>query len=327
MYINDKSKKIYLDEVNGEVILEENFVILNNKKKYYLRYLSEDGSHSRGGNSSVFVLYDKEGIEEDKVIKFCTYHKPNRYTHEWIKKRYGRFITEIQALKEVNEYNNCPNIIAFFEDGTLEIDGKWYSYYVMEKADSNLRDYLLNNPQNIDFIEKIKLFRDIFNGIKSLHELGYYHRDIKPDNILLFYLNDATNENERRFTWKIGDLGLIAHRDVDYDDIGEKIGPIGWLSPEAMNKYLTQATEIGLDCIINEFSDIFQMGKLFWFIFQYNVPIGQIQPEDFTYPLPLDNKPFIFELIEGMIQYSKGRRLSKNEIEYRIELLAMDFGI
>lgn len=37
-----------------------------------------------------------------------------------------------------------------------------------------------------------------------MKDIGYYHRDLKPDNILMF--DD---------TWKIGDLGLIAFRDKD----------------------------------------------------------------------------------------------------------------
>jgi hypothetical protein len=93
-----------------------------------------------------------------------------------------------------------------------------------------------------------------------------------------------------------------------------------------MNKHLTEKFNIGLDCSINEHSDIFQMGKLFWFIFQYNVPIGQIKNEDFTFELPT-NKDFIFDLIQGMLQYPKNRRFLKEEIALRIELLALDFGI
>jgi hypothetical protein len=117
----------------------------------------------------------------------------------------------------------------------------------------------------------------------------------------------------------------VAHRDKDYDDVGEKIGPIGWLSPEAMNKFLTEAANLGLDCVINEESDIFQLGKLFWFIFEYNVPIGQLQLDDFTSSVP--HKDFIFKLIKGMLEYPKNRRTQKPGIEENLELLAMEFGI
>jgi hypothetical protein len=42
--------------------------------------------------------------------------------------------------------------------------------------------------------------------------------------------------------WKIGDLGLIDDRNINFslDKIAEQIGPRGWMSPESMNKYLTE---------------------------------------------------------------------------------------
>lgn len=323
MYFDEKTKRIYLDEDHGIVIEELNTITIDDKK-YYLKYLSAD--KPIGGNSSLFILYDKEGIEEEKVIKFCNFWKPNKFSPDWVKRRYGRFMNEIDALEKIKNHNIQSNIIYMFDEGVWNISDREFPFYIMEKADSNLKDYLLSHSQDIDFIERIKLFKDIFSGVKILHELDLYHRDIKPDNILLFFLNDNKNDEGKSFIWKIGDLGLVAHRDKDYDDVGEKIGPFGWLSPEAMNKYLTEKACLGLDCSINEYSDIFQLGKLFWFIFHYNVPIGQVKLEDFTFELP-DNKDFVFDLIQGMLQYPKNRRFNKDEISERMDLLAIDFGI
>ena len=324
MYFDNRTKRIYLTEKDGVVIEEENCILIEGKY-FFLREFEND-TKSIGGNSSVFLLYDKDGIEETRVIKFCNYHKPNKFSNDWIKRRFGRFINEIDALKKVKNFNISSNIISIFDDGVWEISGKEFLFYTMEKADNNLKIYLLANGNNVDFVERIKLIKDIFYGVMALHELNFYHRDIKPDNILLFYLNEEDEEEGRKITWKIGDLGLIAHRDIDYDDIGEKIGPIGWLSPEAMNKHLTEKFNIGLDCSINEYSDIFQLGKLFWFIFEYNIPIGQIKYEDFTYDLPT-NRDFVFNLIFGMLQYPKNRRLEKKDISDRIELLTLEFGL
>ena len=48
-----------------------------------------------------------------------------------------------------------------------------------------MKIYLLANGNNVDFVERIKLIKDIFYGVMALHELNFYHRDIKPDNFLM----------------------------------------------------------------------------------------------------------------------------------------------
>ena len=77
-----------------------------------------------------------------------------------------------------------------------------FPFYTMDYASGDLKNYLENN--DIPFGNRIDLCLQIANGLKELKDIGYYHRDLKPDNILMF--DD---------TWKIGDLGLIAFRDKD----------------------------------------------------------------------------------------------------------------
>jgi serine/threonine protein kinase len=323
MYYDKRMKRLFLNK-NKDILIEEENAIEINGKNFYLKNFNNN-EEVFGGNSSLFILYDKEGIQEERVIKFSNFYKPNRNSSEKVKRRFGRFINEIDALTQIRSSDSQSNIVSLFDDGFYQIDDLSFPYYTMEKADDNLKLYLLRKGENVDFVERVKLIRAIFDGVRTLHEHDIYHRDIKPDNVLLFFNNNGqNNEEDITFSWKIGDLGLIAHRDKDYDKIGEKIGPIGWLSPEAMNKYLTEEYNVGKDCKIDESSDIFQLGKLFWFIFQYNAPIGQIKKEDFTYEMP--NKDYIFDLIQRMLQYPKDRRPKKEAISEDLDLLAWDFG-
>jgi serine/threonine protein kinase len=302
------ANKIFLSEGDDKSLIEKDNFILFEGKTYYLKYLRAGIKGSKGGNSSVFILYDKSENERERVIKISNYYRPQRQTPEHIKRRYGRFINEIQVLTELKDKGK-NNIIEIIFNGEVEVEGKIFPYYVMEKADTDLKDYMLAT-KDVDSQEKVKFCINVFDAIKELHIEGYYHRDIKPDNIFLFY---DDGEEKEKIVWKIGDLGLVTSREKDYDDLGEKIGPFGWLSPEAMNKYLTEKVNLGFDCVIDAKSDIFQLGKLFWFIFQGNVPIGQIQFADFI--CQVDHKEILFDLIMEMLRYSKPKRIGVEDLD------------
>ncbi len=260
---------------------------------YVLSPLSDSHDRSKGGNSNVFKITDPQA-EESYVIKFSKYDVNNPIKPFNNIKRIARFGREIEALK-ISKEKDFQNVIQYYFDDYREIGKRKFHYYVMEKADDDLTNYLDRN--DITEQQRFLLCIQILNGIKELHSEEIYHRDIKPDNIL--FVNKA---------WKIGDLGLIDHRNSDFDikEVGERIGPIGWLSPEAANKYLNEGkgklNKFGFDCSIDAFSDIFQLGKLFWYIFQGNIPIGQIKRSDFK----LKDKE-IFEILYMMLNHSKTR--------------------
>ena len=145
---------------------------------YVLRYLSKDQEGSKGGNSSVFVLHDPNDSEPDRAIKVSNIYRPGRMTDERIKRRYGRFIEEIEALRKCNEIY-APNIVRLFWDGVISLDGKAFPYYVMEKADIDLKEFLQRNPDT-DTQTRVQLCYEVQQAIKQLHMADYYHRDISP---------------------------------------------------------------------------------------------------------------------------------------------------
>lgn len=260
---------------------------------YLITHLSKKKKGSKGGNSNVFKLLNPQ-TDDEFVIKFSKYNinKPNNPIN--IISRITRFAMEVEALK-FSASLNSDNIIQYYFDDYKDIGAGRFHYYVMEKADYDLTQYLDQN--DISNQQRLLLCTDILNGIKQLHNNDIYHRDIKPDNILFV-----------KKTWKIGDLGLIENRNSEFEikEVGEKIGPIGWLSPEATNKYLNEGegklNKFGFDCQIDKYSDVFQLGKLFWYIFQGNIPLGQIERDDFKLA---DNE--IYDIIFEMLKHSKNR--------------------
>lgn len=306
-FIFDRSNICINNEISDNVITIDNI-------DYYAYYVNPEYKNSKGANSFVLVLYqaqnftDYESSTPDQVIKISN----KRDYSTGISEQNKRFYREIEALEQCKE-RKIHHVVTISSFGQLSCIAKnrkgedisyIFPFYTMEYASSDLKNYMENN--SILFSDKINLCLQIANGLKELNDIGYYHRDLKPDNILMF--DD---------TWKIGDLGLIAFRDKDniYDKKNDFIGPKGWLSPEAMNKYLqSDNNKYQFDCNIDHQSDIFQLGKVFWYILQGNAPIGNICRSDF-----FDEHDDIYNVLKYMLNHSKKKR--PISIDYVIEEL------
>lgn len=306
-------------------------ILINDDKFYKIKRLGEY-EFSKGGNSSVFSLLDEDGsekalkISKDPVVKILSNKEKNNlpkaahYAYSKSSKSNARFLEEIQALRIAKE-EGFSNVVETYFDGKIDIEGSQYYYFVMEKADTDLKEHILNNP-GMDEQERFKICSEVMTAIKQLHGKAIYHRDIKPDNILLF-----SSKSEDVKIWKISDLGLISKGERNQlDSIGEKIGPFGWISPEAMNKYLTERAKLGHDCLIDNYSDVFQLGEIFWFVYQGNVPLGQISYEDFICEINR-SKEYIFEIIKHMLQHAKSRRLLISDLEEYMKVISHELGL
>ncbi|KAK3169422.1 hypothetical protein OEA41_008805 [Lepraria neglecta] len=73
--------------------------------------------------------------------------------------------------------------------------------------------------------------RKILEALSALHQLGYVHTDIKPDNVLVNYGNDAARFSEVQ----LGDCGDVCRVDPNAGPLeGHIIGAAVFRSPEAM---------------------------------------------------------------------------------------------
>lgn len=240
---------------------------------------------------------DADPVSVMKISKRKEKFKNNRTIESKINQRFRQ---EVDALYDCKS-KNVGNVIEIDTDGNLicrrnkdhdyEVS---FPFYLMEYAQFDLKSFFEEENEDYDEASRVELCLQIAQGIKELNDLGYYHRDIKPDNI--FMING---------TWKVGDLGLIQMRNKpSLDKEGELLGPRGWLSPEAMNKYLSEKVKgKNFDCNIDHQSDLFQLAKVFWYILQGNAPIGCVKESDFL----LRNQP-LYSVIRQMLNHSKRKR-------------------
>lgn len=283
----------------------DNLITIDNVD-YCFTYLDSSG-RNRGGNSIILKLYeiqnlDLENLEygdPDLILKISKFKSEKFET-----KAEKRFNREVNALRRCKA-ENFENVVSIYHSGVCKLipnGAKPYSnhlFYTMEYAESDLKSFIENNT-SISLYERVELCLNLAKGLQELESIGYYHRDIKPDNI--FIVGDR---------WKIADLGLVEDRnDNSFDKENEWIGPRGWMSPEAMNKFLCEEKPFTFihDCTIDHQSDIFQLGKVFCYIIQNNNPMGIFKQKDLYIT---DNQ--LYQIIRTMLNQPKNRRFKRIE--------------
>jgi len=91
------------------------------------------------------------------------------------------------------------------------------SLFALERATQSLTSYLLARPNPPGLPRRLAIVRDVVKGVNRLHQHGFCHRDLKPDNILLFPGGAA----------KLGDLGTCRATGEDERLAADYFAPVG----------------------------------------------------------------------------------------------------
>lgn len=177
-----------------------------------------------------------------------------------VKQEHNEILTnELQIWKLLlsDKTGSSSNIVKLFDWGQYETSYNNYSnretifVLAMELASCNLRQFVTTTYKaSIDILKSICF--DVAKGLKFLHGNGILHRDVKPENVLVFQTEDHTIA-------KLGDFGLSSI--INYGTTNTTArGTELWMSPEALTKL-----HKGQKFKHTKFADIFSLGMTMYF--------------------------------------------------------------
>ena len=227
--------------------------------------------------------------------------------HRHIVKLYGYFqgMEKIDKLKDIYSDNNRYK--------NKNEDQKMYFLVLDFMAKGSLENYYLERqPKGIDIEQDfiMKIFKQILEGLKCLHENHIMHRDVKLDNILL----------DENYNIKISDLGISAiYKENDYNNESinssynntvlyshfTRVGPVKFAAPEIL------AGRKDFNCKV----DIFSLGLTMLVLISKQYPINI---EKGFRKIDQDNikgiyNEYLVKLIKKMILFDPNKRPDTKE--------------
>jgi serine/threonine protein kinase len=191
------------------------------------RYLI-DKELGRGGIGVVYLALDERLHSMPVVIKFLL---EGTKENTWLQRK---FFQEAEALARLNH----PGIVRVIDRDQAE-DGK--PFFVMEFVKGNpLRSVM--SADGMDFEYAAQLIRQIGQALNVAHREGIFHRDLKPDNIMLQALSNGDEQI------KLIDFGIAKVKNSQTGattEVGLVAGSLSYIAPEQLlAQPISAATDI-----------------------------------------------------------------------------------
>lgn len=184
--------------------------------------------------------------------------------------RVDRFNNEIRVLKSLSS----PLIAKYHDDGQVQVQSQHdrdqtqeVRWLAMELGGSNMRQHVeQHGPLTVKELKRAAA--DICAAVEHLHSKGFIHRDIKPDNFVW--------KRDSRSSVVMIDFGIakrtgedVSGRPMDtFTQVREFVGPVFFSSPELVEYAANKKHPV------DHRSDIFQIGKMLWFLATGKISAG-----------------------------------------------------
>ena len=216
-----------------------------------------------GGMSDVYRVFDGTDRYVLKIVK-------ENATEEYVK----LFRREIRILKSLKH----PNIIEVVSDA----HDSERPYYVMPNCGKSFVEIANSKTSELDLIGYAISFCE---AIQFAHEHGVYHRDIKPQNVLLY-----------KGVVKVSDFGLsrfVSRDTTTITNTDMKAGTQGYMPPEFYHGVFKDGTIEG---------DVYMIGKTLYYMFSHGKDVSNVRSES----VPLQ----IFSIIDKCTKNEPNQRYS-----------------
>jgi WD40 repeat protein/tRNA A-37 threonylcarbamoyl transferase component Bud32 len=172
-----------------------------------------------GGMGLVYVAEQKEPVKRRVALKII---KPGMDSAQVI----ARFEAERQTLALLDH----PNIAHVFDAGTTEAGRP---YFVMEYVKGmSITRYC--DQRKLDVEQRLRLFREVCEGVHYAHQKGIIHRDLKPSNILVSLHGDRAVPKIIDFGIAKAAAGTLTEKTM-FTFQGQLLGTPEYMSPEQVD--------------------------------------------------------------------------------------------
>ena len=163
-------------------------------------------------------------------------------------------------------------------------------YLVMPRIDGQTMSHHLGAGEAKALPVALWLIRQVSQGLEALHQTGWIHGDVKPENILVSPRGHVT----------LIDLGLATK--VHTVSQNQFRGTVDYASPESLTGQFAALPSM----------DIFSLGRILWQWMARTQPVSQIYLEP------------VAELVEAMIAETPADRPSASEVVKRLLRLEIE---
>lgn len=260
------------------------------------KVLQVRGAVGGGGNGVVFSARGRNEFNQFNLP--CAVKMLRKFDGA----RVDRFQNEIRVMRDLDH----PAISKVFDKGEYksEFAPVGIPWMVMELGGDNLRRHV-ETKGPIGLSDLVPVSIAILDALAHMHDRGFVHRDIKPDN---FVWNIVAPKVP---IVKMIDFGISKKIDEDvsarpldnFTQTMEFVGPVFFSSPELIQYASSKST------LVDHRSDLFQFGKTLWYLLTGRVAAGIPERK-------LDQTPDkrVHQLVCDLIQDCPDERIQSAEL-------------